>query len=118
MQHWLEQYPALRIMQKQIAATDYNSIRLGLLHNPLPWRLPLKQIRCMCCLLDKHAWVAIDECQNDQPILAWTNFKLAERNALDAPVECELHLFHMHAGLIMGKVLDTLQETVLHHNKK
>lgn len=110
--HWLDDYPTLRILPKRIAAVDYNSIRLGLLRERLPWRVPLKRFRCLLGILDESAWVCVDECHNYLPILAWTNFKTAQRTALDAPVECELRLYHMHAGLVMGEVLESLAHAV------
>lgn len=118
MQHWLDHYPALRIMHKRIAAAEYNCIRVSLLRESLPWRITLRQFRCLHCIIDDLAWVCIDESHNDLPILAWTNFNTAQRSRLDAPVDCELRLFHMHAGLIMGTALDALYETIASHNKK
>jgi hypothetical protein len=117
MAHWIDEYPPLRIMRKQIAAADYNRIRLGLLRESLPWRVPLNGLRCLQCILDQSAWVCVDECQNNLPILAWTSFKTAQRTALNAPVECELRLYHIHAGLMMGEALDALNDAVAeHHN--
>lgn len=115
MAYWLDEYPPLRVMSKSIAADDFNRIRLGLLRMPLPWRIPLKEFRCLHCVLDETAWVCIDECYNNLPVLAWTKFKIARRAALDTPIECELHLFHMHAGLLMGAALEALATAVTEH---
>lgn len=117
MAYWLDDYPVMRSMPKQIAAADYNRIRLGLLRERLPWHLPLKPLRCLVSILDESAWLCVDECQNNLPILAWTNFKTKHRVALDTPVECELRLYHMHAGLVMGTALDALVEVVTEHCK-
>ena len=117
MSHWLEEYPPLRVMRKHIAAADYNRIRLALLRERLPWQLSLKRIRCLQCILDDSAWVCVDECQNHLPILAWTHFDTAQRSALDAQVACELRLYHMHAGLLMGEALNALLEAVAEHHK-
>jgi hypothetical protein len=116
VKHWLDEYPPLRIMHKRIAAAEYNRIRLGLLHERLPWRVPIKGMRCLLGILDEKAWICVDECQNDLPILAWTNFQTAQRTALDAPMECELRLYHMHAGLVMGTALEALAEAVARQN--
>jgi len=118
MSHWLEAYSALRVMRKRIDAEIYNRIRVSLLREHLPWRVPLPSIRCLACVLDEHAWVCVDECHNNLPIMAWTNFRIAQREALDAPVDCELQLFHMHAGLIMGSALEALAEAVAAHARE
>ena len=115
MAHWLDEFPPLRVMQKHIAAKDYNCIRLGLIRERLPLQLRLKDFRCLLFILDESAWICIDECQNDLPVLAWTNFKTAQRSALHQPVECELRLYHMHAGLVMGTVLDALVDSMAEH---
>lgn len=115
MAHWLDEYPALRIMPKTIAAEDYNRIRLGLLREQTPWHVPLTQFRCMHFILDHSTWVCVNDCQNDIPLLAWTNFKRQDSSTLDTPVKCELRLYHMHAGLVMGSTLEALAATVGNH---
>lgn len=119
MAQWFDDYPAMRVMRKTIAAEDYNRIRLGLSREKLPWRLELKELRCLYCVLDDTAWVCIDECQDDLPILAWTEFDVSQRESLESPVFCRLRLYHAHAGLIMGPALEALADTVEeHYNKK
>jgi hypothetical protein len=108
MEHWLDSWPALRVMEKEIPADIYNTIRVGLLRHSLPWTLPVDGIRCLTAILDHRAWVCVDACHNDLPILAWTGFRTAGRDSLDTPVRCELHLYHTHAGLLMGRALDEL----------
>jgi hypothetical protein len=118
MSHWLDEYTPLRVMPKVIPAADYNCIRLGLLRECGPWHLRLEKPRCLAAILDETAWVCIDECQNAIPILAWTDFNTRRRTALDTPVECELRLYHMHAGLVMGTVLEALAEAVAEQQRK
>jgi len=118
MVHWLDEYPALRVMQKSIAAEDYNRIRVGMLREHLPWRITLTQLRCLHCVLDDTAWVCIDESCNDLPILAWTKFRTAQRSALDSPIACELRLYHIHAGLLMGEALEALARAVSEHGNR
>ncbi len=115
MVHWLDEYPVLRIMRKQIAADDYNRIRLGLLRHSLPWHVQLNKYPHLHCILDNSRWICIDECRNFLPILAWTRFSTGQRDALDAPIDCELRLYHIHAGLLMGNALADLAETVTGH---
>lgn len=117
MAKWIDDFPALRIMQKTISAYDYNRIRLGLSREKLPWRLNLETFRCLQCVLDETAWVCYDECQDDLPILAWTEFNVSQRESLESPVSCQLRLYHTHAGLVMGPALDALVEAVEKHFK-
>lgn len=117
MAQWHDDYPALRVIKKIISAEDYNRIRIGLSREELPWRLNTPKIRCWQFVLNESAWVCIDECQDDLPILAWTDFEVARRESLEAPISCKLHLYHMHAGLVMGLALETLVETVETHYK-
>lgn len=110
MPHWLDDYPVLRIKPETIAAADYNRIRLALLRHtrPTPLHIPLSTHRCLEGILDAKAWVCIDNCQNRIPILAWTDFETRQRTALNAPVQCRLRMYHQHAGLLMGKVLEAM----------
>jgi hypothetical protein len=115
MAHWIDDYPVMRIMRRQMQASDYNRVRVALARHPLPWNIPLEGLRCLHCILDESAWVCVDASQGDLPILAWTKFNVRQRTALDAPVECELRAYHMHAGLIMGQVLEELCHAVVEY---
>jgi hypothetical protein len=112
-----EDHPALRVMRKRIAAEDYNRIRLGLLRERLPLRVRINRFRCLLCILDESEWWCVDECHDDLPVLAWRNFDTRERASLNAPVECDLHLYHVQAGLLMGSVLEALAQAVDAHHR-
>ena len=112
MTHWIDKYTPLRVLPKRIPAADYNPIRLGLLHECQPWHLRLEGFPAMRIILDEHAWVCADEVQNGRPVMAWTAFRTLERDALNTPMECELRLYHVHAGLLMGTVLEALAEAI------
>ena len=118
MTHWIDKYTPLRVLPKRIPAADFNRIRLGVLHERQPWHLRLEGFRAMRIILDEHAWVCADEVQNGRPVLAWTAFKTLERAALNTPVECELRLYHIHAGLLMGSILEALAEAIEEHGRK
>jgi len=115
--HWLDSWPALRVMRKTIDAETYNTIRVALLRHRSPWQLPLRGLRCLHGVLDDRAWVCIDTCHNDLPILAWTGFDIAGRASLTEPVACELRMYHMHAGLLMGGALEALAASVAAQGK-
>lgn len=69
-------------------------------------------MKCLDIILNDQYWLCIDRCVGDQPILAWTAFETLERSALNASVACELRLYHYHAGLVMGEVLQSLGQTL------
>jgi hypothetical protein len=115
MSDWLDRYPPLRVMRKHIAVEDYNCIRLGLIRSSPPSYLPLKSFCYLNAVLDETAWECIDECQNSVPVLAWTGFETGQRSVLHAPMECELRLYHTHAGLVMGSGLQALVAAVTEH---
>lgn len=117
VQAWLDDFSPLKVVNKKIPAIIFNSIRLNLIRQNLPLRVSLKQLQCTHCVLDNSAWACIDESQNHRPILAWTNFSVSQRNALDLPIQCDLRLYHNCAGLIMGTALDALFESISQMNK-
>ena len=66
-------------------------------------------MKCLEILLTDQYWLCFDGCMDDQPILAWTAFdKSGHNNALNSTVTCELRMYHAHAGLVMGEVLENL----------
>jgi len=79
-------------------------LRLG---NPL--RLEMPGLRGIDIILDDSAWMAVDRNQVDMPLLAWTDFDARHREGLHQAVPCRMHLYHFHAGLLMGDLLDNLE---------
>lgn len=112
MAHWTDKLLALRTIPKLIQASDYNEVRMGLLRIANPLRIELNELRCVDCLLDDYAWVCVDQCHNDLPLLAWVAFETHNRSALNEPVRCELRIYHRHAGLIMGPALEALDHAI------
>jgi hypothetical protein len=108
--HWAEEFPTLRAFPKVIEADCFNRVRLALLRIENPLRLDLPGIRGAACILDDRAWVCVDVA-DDQPLMAWLKFRKQSR-ALHQPVPCELRLFHMQAGLLMGPALEALDRSV------
>lgn len=104
----LDEHHAAHTLRKTIAAEDYNRVRLALSRISNPLQLELSSMRCLEMLLTDQYWLCFDSCVGNVPILGWTEFKVSDRSALNAPVDCELRLFHMHAGLVMGRVIESL----------
>lgn len=107
MTHLRLDHVALRIFPKMIEAPDFNRIRLILAHSAKPLRLSLPRHRGLEVILDQDAWLVVDSLKGDEPVLAWTAFK-RPHTALHEPVNCEVRLYHTHAGLIMGSALEAL----------
>lgn len=116
----LDDHHTLHTMHKIIAAEDYNRVRLALKRIGNPLQFELTSMRCLEIILNDQYWLCFDSCMDDQPVMAWTAFEVSGRSALNAPVECELRLYHVHGGLVMGEVLEELGhslETMLDSKK-
>jgi hypothetical protein len=100
----------LRTLPKSIEAHQYNRVRLALLRLGNPLRLDIPRLHVAVTLGDKH-WLCVRPLDDDLPLLAWTAFETRGR-ALHEAVPCRLHLYHFHAGLLMGVALDVLDQTL------
>ena len=85
-------------------------MRLGILRLNNPLHIELEGIRGMRCILDDNAWIFLDSYIGDLPLLAWTKFQ--PRDTITTSIACELRLYHMHAGLLISKSLDALQNAI------
>ena len=89
-----------------ISAAHYNCVRLALKRLGCPLRHELQR-PALILLLDEEVWAGMAPWDEELPLLAWTGFD-THRSGLDQPVACRLHLYHSHAGLLMGMALDAL----------
>ena len=109
----LNDITALRVMPKIIDASCYNHVRLALRRLGMPLRVELANYRGLEIILDNNYWVCVDGAHDDQLIMAWLEFDTSKHNqALHEAVPCQLRLYHMCAGLVMGSVLDALDQTL------
>lgn len=106
----LDDLTPLRSMPKTVPAGHYNDVRLALRRLGNPLRIEMPRLNLEIVLYDK-VWWCLRHYEDELPFLAWTDFK-ARRAGLHDPVPCQLHLYHFHAGLLMGTALDALQERV------
>ena len=102
----------LRTMPKTIEASIYNHVRLALRRLGSPLRVEVPGHRGLEIVLDNHMWLCVDANADDQPVMAWLNFSVHQRDNLHEPVTCNLELYHRFAGLVMGSALDSLDETL------
>lgn len=114
MRNPLDDHQASHTLHKTIPAGDYNRVRLALgrLDNPL--RFSLENMRCLEMIINNHYWICIDTCKEDRPVLAWTEFVISNRSALHEPIVCDLRLYHTHAGLVMGEILENIGVELQH----
>ncbi|MCL5669225.1 MAG: hypothetical protein M1392_04460 [Gammaproteobacteria bacterium] len=96
----------LRSFPKRIEAVYYNGVRLALRRLGCPLRLDIAR-QPVEMILDERRWTAFHTGIEYVPLLMWTDF-ITQRTGLHEPVSCTLHLYHVRAGLIMGKILDAL----------
>ena len=110
----IDTLPPLRVMPKTIEAACYNHVRLALCRLGNPLRIDLPEHRGLHIILGDHLWLCVDSTRDDQPIMAWLDFDTRKHNqALHEPVPCQLRLYHVHAGLVMGSTLDALYQSLL-----
>ncbi|MFP4615692.1 MAG: hypothetical protein ACLFRB_07425 [Thiohalorhabdus sp.] len=109
MSEILEGLKPLRVRPKRIDAECYNRIRVRLMRTRrLPVRVAVPGHPGLEMILTDDAWLGVDAHRNDLPIIAWSRFEAKARTGLREPVPCRLSLYHTHAGLIMGSVLEAL----------
>lgn len=109
----LDKLHPLRVMPKTIEAACYNQVRLALRRLGIPLRVALPEHRGLEIILESSYWLCVDSAFDDQPIMAWLDFDTRGHNqALHEPVPCELRLYHMQAGLVMGSALDAMRQSL------
>ena len=104
----LDEVEPLHRQLRIIPAQDYNRVRLALSRLGNPLQVPLQGMRCLEMVLEDRIWTCIDTCMFGRPILAWTAFETEARSGIHEPVSCELRFYHVHGGLVMGEILDSL----------
>jgi hypothetical protein len=109
--HWLARRTPMQVRPRTLEADYYNCLRLGLLRLGDPLRLSLPEIRGLDCIIDAHAWTAVDRFCADQPLFALTGFRRSH-HALHDPVRCELRIYHHRAGLILGPALEGMRRII------
>lgn len=104
--NWLRDIPPMRVWPKSIPAAQYNCVRLALRRLGSPLRQELERPG-LILKLDRDTWAGMAPWDEELPLLAWTDFG-PRRSGLDQAVDCTLHVFHAHGGLLMGVALDAL----------
>jgi hypothetical protein len=106
MRSRLHDIPILKSTRYRMEAVYYNRVYIALKRIGNPLRIELINLRGLDIVIDNDEWICVDRAIGDFPTMAWTGFERNKRNALYEPVPCELRLYHSHAELICGTVLD------------
>jgi hypothetical protein len=100
--------PAIRSMPYALDASLYNQVRLAQLRIANPLELELEKLG-IDMVLEKTCWVGYHCQQISLPLIAWDGFD-HNRDSLDAPVGCTMHLYHQHSWLRMPQILLALDK--------
>ncbi|HEX6829294.1 MAG TPA: hypothetical protein VF104_09975 [Burkholderiales bacterium] len=102
--------PYIAHHRDEVPARLYNLWRLARSRLGLPLRLELPGLKGLELVLGETSWVCRDPQLNDFPVVAWTDFQVAGRRALNAPVACELRYYHMGGSKVRLRVMDLMGE--------
>ncbi len=105
----------IRTFPKVIEAPCYNRVLLALARLGEPLEVEIQKLR-MSIRVERRHWLA-SSLINDIPLMAWLDFQAADRG-LHEPVPCQVHLYHFHAGLLVGHapqcLANVLEERLAH----
>lgn len=107
--HRHEEMPALYERQAELSALHFNHVQAALRHFRQVLRLPLPRLKTLDLILQPNAWIVVDRAFHDMPVVAWSHFETKHRDNLHQPIQCRLRLYHGHAGLILRRVLETME---------
>ncbi len=101
-----EEIPVYEIRDAELDACHYNLARVALTRFGDGIEFDLPGLRTLRLILQRDAWIVVDEALNRVPVLAWCDFQ--PRASLDAPAPCRMRLYHRHGDLIVPRVLEAL----------
>lgn len=104
-----DEVPVFEYRDGVIDAIHYNHVQVALKRLGESLRLSLPRLKTLDLILQHDAWIIVDRAFNDVPVAAWTNFDTERRDALHAPVHCQVRLFHANAGIILKRVLEAME---------
>lgn len=74
-------------------------------------RFKLAGLKTMRFILADTYWVVADSANYDVPVIAWTDFDMANRSSLHEPMVCKINYYHFAASAVRAKSLDLMAET-------
>jgi len=105
----LENVPVYASRPGKVSAEHYNLAQIALkrLGKGGSVRIPLPKLRTLELIIEPDAWIVIDAALNEVPVVAWIEFQARDR-ALHEPVACTVNHYHVHGGIVRGKVLEAM----------
>lgn len=98
----------LRRLPKTLDARHFNRVRLALARLGSPLRVAVPEPGLKEMILRREEWLCVDCPRGELPLLAFTDFQVSGRTALHAPVHCTVEIYHIHAGILLGSILERL----------
>jgi|GEM_PF-280613 len=90
-------------------ALYFNHVQVALNRLGESLRMSLPGLKTLDLILQRDAWIIVDRAFNDLPIAAWTRFDTERRDALHAPVHCQIRIFHANGGMLLKRVLEAME---------
>lgn len=101
--------PVYAYRKREVQAIHYNHVQIALKRLGSEIELPLPGMKTLKLILQKDAWIIIDQALNDLPIAAWTDFEVEGRDSLQASVPCTVRFFHAYASALFNRVLEAME---------
>ena len=102
--------PVYSSWHDKLDAQHFNIVHRALMRAPGSIRLELPGLKTLDLILQENEWVIVDRAFNDIPVAAWLDFHVKQDRGLHEPIACQLYYFHAHASMILGQVLDLMDE--------
>lgn len=109
MYNRLDEIPVYERRQSTMPALYYNHVQQGLKYLGESIRFPIPRLRTLELILQKEAWIIVDNRLNDFPVAAWTEFVADHRDNLHEDIPCELRFYHQHAELVLERTLEAME---------
>jgi hypothetical protein len=104
-----ETFPVYELRSAEISAIHFNHVQHALKRLGDEIRLSIPRLRSLDLILQRRAWVIVDNALNDVPIAAWTEFETAHRVNLHEPIKCVQKLYHQHAQLVLNHTIEAME---------
>jgi len=107
-----EEVPSLTTWPDKIEAQHFNIVTRALNRISSSIRLELQGLKHLDLILQKDAWIIVDRAFNDLPVAAWVLENPDADRGLHEPAPCELRYYHGHAGMVIRRVLEIMDEVL------
>jgi hypothetical protein len=101
--------PQLSSRAGKMNALYYNHVQTALKQLGNQIRLKIPKLKHLDLIIQKDAWIIVDNVLNDVPIVAWTSFETKGRDTLHEPIKCEIRFFHYAATMILNRTLEAME---------